>query len=241
MERCCSRTVILNKFWMNNFSLHKQWFPTSVRLNNWNLVRKEPYSICVWRSRINYTDVTCQWSIEPFVRDFVVDRQPGFLGNGTEFYSVQNFESTPLEIRTNKTVEGNSKRSSRSSGNHVSCIGLGFITSEHLVEHSNRKSCPLRTASFATSKLASGCAWIDNQNVYSHTNNTLAFQPNLPHLCNVIRLPKQKIVDHHHTYLTKLLSKYRLHVSAYKSHHHLSNMWVSTYNHVDTHILAGGT
>jgi hypothetical protein len=34
-------------------------------------------------SRVNYTDVTCQWSIGPFVRDFVVDRQSGFLGNGT--------------------------------------------------------------------------------------------------------------------------------------------------------------
>lgn len=169
VERCFSRTVILNKFWTNNFSLHKDWFPKCVFLNNWNLVRKEPYSICVWYSRINYTDVTCQWSIEPFVRDLVVDRQSGFLGNGTGFYSVQNFESTPLEIRINKTVEGNSKRSSRSSGNHVSCTGLGFRPSEHLVKHSNHKSYPLRTASFATSKHASVCAWIDNQNhLFAH-------------------------------------------------------------------------
>jgi len=102
VDRCFSRTVILNRFWTNNFSLHKDWFPTCVFMNNWNLVRKEPYSICVWYSRINYTDVTCQWSIVPFVRDLVVDGQSGFLGKGTGFYSMQNFESTPLETQINK-------------------------------------------------------------------------------------------------------------------------------------------
>ena len=180
METCCSRTVILNKFRTNNFSLHKQWFPTCVRLNNSNLVRKEPYSICVWYSRINYTDVTCQWSIEPFVRDTVGDRQSGFLGNGTEFYSMQNFESTPLEIRTNRTVEGNSKRS-RSSGNHVSCIGLSFRPSEYLVKHSNRKRLPLPTQS-----LQVDAPELTIRTIYWHTNNTLAFEPNLPRLCNVV-------------------------------------------------------
>jgi len=77
--------------------------------------------------------------------------------------------------------------------------------------------------------------------IYSHTNIILVFEPNLPYLCDMIRLPKQETVDHYHNYLTKLLPNYRPHVSAYKSQHHPSDMWVSMYNHVDTHILAGGT
>lgn len=180
----------------------------------------------MWHSRINYTDVTCQWSTEPFVRDFVVDRQSGFLGNGTEFYSMQNFESTPLEIRTNKTVEGNSE-SSRSSGNHVSCIGLVFRLLEHSVKLANLvlyERLPLPPQSLQADALE-----LTIRTIYSHTNNTLPFEPNLPHWSNVIRLPKQETIDYYyHNYLTKLLPKYRLRVSVYKSYHHLSNMWVST-------------